>query len=109
MAVIAVFYTVANRNVKEFYLEELKVLDKKEYSYKDLLAFGMWLYDRLNIPASGSYYVFLYQRIVMVYGTRYAGFFMQVHWAEKFLYFSWGRLSLPSWGLFQIQVLRSWL
>ncbi len=92
MAVIAVFYTVANRNVKEFYLEELKVLDKKEYSYKDLLAFGMWLYDRLNIPASGSYYVFLYQRIVMVYGTRYAGFFMQVHWAEKFLYFFLGTI-----------------
>ncbi|MBP7177076.1 MAG: type II secretion system F family protein, partial [Thermoclostridium sp.] len=34
--------------------------------------------------------VFLYQRVVMVYGTRYAAYYLKVHWAEKVLYFCLG-------------------
>ena len=90
MAAIVLFYVIMNQNVKRKYSDELSALDRKEYTYKNMLAFGLWLYDELNIPASGSYHVFLYQRIVMVYGTRYAGFFLKIHWAEKFLYFFLG-------------------
>lgn len=87
MIFTAGFYIVLNQCVKHRYSEDLKILDKKDYPYKDLLAFGIWLYNRLNIPKSGSYHVFLYQRIVMVYGTRYANYYLRIHWGEKFLYF----------------------
>lgn len=90
MIVAVVLYIIMNKSVKHRYSEELSVLDKKDYRHKDLLPFGMWLYDEINIPASGTYYVFLYQRVVMVYGTRYASFFLKIHWAEKFLYFFLG-------------------
>lgn len=87
MSITVVSYVTMNQYVKQRYSEELNALDKNEYTCKNLLALGMWLFDELNLPASGSYHVFLYQRIVMVYGTRYASFFLKVHWAEKFLYF----------------------
>lgn len=90
MIVAVVLYIIMNKSVKHRYSEQLSVLDKKDYRHKDLLPFGMWLYDEINIPASGTYYVFLYQRVVMVYGTRYASFFLKIHWAEKFLYFFLG-------------------
>jgi len=90
MITTIILYVVKNESLKRRYSDELSPLDRKEYSYKNFLPLGMWLYDELNIPASGSYYVFLYQRIVMVYGTRYAGLFLKVHWAEKFLYFFLG-------------------
>lgn len=90
MISVVLLYFIVNQSVKNKYLEELSPLSKKEYSYKDLFPFGMWIYDKLNIPASGSYYLFLYQRIVMAYGTRYASYYLKIHWAEKFLYFFLG-------------------
>ncbi len=86
MSLIIFLYITLNHSVKPRYSNELNAIDIKEYSYKTMLPIGMWLYDELNIPSTGSYYVFLYQRIVMVYGTRYASFFLKIHWAEKFLY-----------------------
>lgn len=84
------FYLCTNSFAKRKYSEEIAVLDKKEYPLKDFLAFGMWLYDQAKTPKSGSYHVLLYQRIAMVYGTRNAGFYLKVHWAEKILYFFLG-------------------
>lgn len=86
MTVTIALYVIINQSVKPRYSDELSLLDRKEYACKNLMAFGMWLYDEMNLPASGSYHVFLYQRIVMVYGTRYAGYYLKIHWAEKFLY-----------------------
>ncbi|AGC68429.1 type II secretion system F domain protein [Thermoclostridium stercorarium subsp. stercorarium DSM 8532] len=80
------FYVIMNQFARQKFSDELKILDVKEYPYRDFLAFGMWLYNKLNIPKSGSYHVFLYQRIVMVYGTRYAGYYLRIYWGEKFMY-----------------------
>ncbi|NLK68267.1 MAG: type II secretion system F family protein [Clostridiaceae bacterium] len=90
MVVFILLYIILNQSVKFRYSNELELVDIKEYNNKIMLPVGMWLYDELNIPSTGSYYVFLYQRIVMVYGTRNASFFLKIHWAEKFLYFFLG-------------------
>lgn len=90
MVAIILFFLVLNGSVGNRYREELEPLDEKQYSYKRLLPFGLWAYDELRIPTGGSYSVFLYQRVVMVYGTRYASYYLKVHWAEKILYFFLG-------------------
>lgn len=90
MIIIIVLYIILNQSVKHSYSNELNALDRKEYSNKNLLPIGMWFYDNLNIPSLGTYYVFLYQRVVMVYGTRHASYFLKVHWAEKIYYFFLG-------------------
>lgn len=86
MAGIMLIYVTINKSVKQRYAEEIKPLDQKEYSFKHLLPLGLWLYDELKVPSSGAYHVFLFQRVVMVYGTRYAQYYLRIHWAEKFLY-----------------------
>lgn len=83
---ITFLYLILNSSVKQRYQKELEAADGKEFSCKGLLPFGLWLFDEINIPAGGSYSVFLYQRIVMVYGTRYSGYYLKMHWAEKFMY-----------------------
>lgn len=90
MTAIIAAYIVLNSAVKHRYSEFLEPLDAKQYSYKGLLPLGLWLFELMNIPARGTYYVFLYQRVVMVYGTRYAKYYLRIHWAEKFLYFFLG-------------------
>lgn len=90
MTVIVLIYLILNTSVGKRYQDELEPLDEKQYSFKRLLPFGLWAYDELRIPSSGSYSVFLYQRVVMVYGTRYASYYLKVHWAEKILYFFLG-------------------
>jgi tight adherence protein C len=87
--IIAVFilFLILNICVKHRYIEEAEFLDTKQYPYKNLLPFGMWLFDEIGIPSAGTYYVFLHQRVVMVYGSRYAQYYLKIHWAEKFLYF----------------------
>lgn len=83
---IITVYLIINFSVKNRYTEEIEPLDQKEYSFKNFLPFGLWLYDEFKIPSSGLYYVFLFQRVVMVYGTRYAKYYLRIHWAEKFFY-----------------------
>lgn len=90
MVFSAVFFFGMNRFVRQRYSEEITALDRKEYPLRDFLALGMWLYDILKVPKTGIYHVMLYQRIVMLYGTRYAGYYLQVHWGEKTLYFFTG-------------------
>ncbi len=90
MTVIVLIYLILNTSVGKRYRDELEPLDEKQYSYKGLLPFGLWAYDELRVPSGGSYSVFLYQRVVMVYGTRYASYYLKVHWAEKILYFFLG-------------------
>jgi tight adherence protein C len=87
---IILVYMIVNNSVKKRYSEEIEPLNQKDYSFKQLLPFGLWLYDELKIPSSGAYHVFLFQRVVMVYGTRYAQYYLRIHWAEKFLYFFLG-------------------
>lgn len=87
---IILMYLIINGSVRQRYLEELEPLDEKQYTFKGLLPFGLWFYDELKVPSGGSYSVFLYQRIVMVYGTRYARYYLKVHWAEKVMYFCLG-------------------
>ncbi len=88
-AVLAV-YLIINICVKQRYKEEVEFLDAKQYPYRNLLPFGMWLFDEIGVPSAGSYYVFLHQRVVMVYGSRYAQYYLKIHWAEKFFYFFLG-------------------
>lgn len=90
MTGIILVYLVLNGSVRQRYLEELEPLDEKQYAFKGLLPFGLWLYDELKVPSGGSYSVFLYQRVVMVYGTRYARYYLKVHWAEKVMHFCLG-------------------
>jgi len=90
IAAVLFIYLIINACVKQRYSEEVEFLDTKQYPYKNLLPLGMWLFDRIGIPSSGTYYVFLYQRVVMVYGSRYAQFYLKIHWAEKFFYFFLG-------------------
>ena len=90
MAGVILVYLIINGSVSQRYREELEPLDKKQYAWKGLLPFGLWFHDELKIPSSGSYSVFLYQRVVMVYGTRYARYYLKVHWAEKVMYFCLG-------------------
>lgn len=90
MTGIILVYLIINGSVGQRYREELEPLDEKQYSWKGLLPFGLWFYDELKITSVGSYSVFLYQRVVMVYGTRYARYYLKVHWAEKVMYFSLG-------------------
>ncbi len=90
MSGIIVVYLVMNGSVRQRYREELEPLDGKQYSWKGLLPFALWVYDEMHIPSGGSYFVFLYQRVVMVYGTRYARYYLKVHWAEKFMFFFLG-------------------
>lgn len=86
LAGFALFYLIVNMSVKKRYTEEVSSLDSKQYGFKSLLPFGFWLFDEINIPTGGSYHVFLYQRVAMVYGTRYAQYYLKAHWAEKFFY-----------------------
>jgi len=87
---VLIVYLIFNACVKQRYNEETEFLDTKQYPYKKLLPFGMWLFDEIGIPSAGTYYVFLHQRVVMVYGSRYAQYYLKIHWAEKFLYFFMG-------------------
>jgi len=98
LGIIAV-YLIINNSVKHRYTEEIEPLDQKEYSFKSLLPFGLWLYDEIKVPSSGSYHVFLFQRVVMVYGTRYAQYYLRIHWAEKFLYTFIGMVAATFIGL----------
>lgn len=90
MLAVSIAYFIINSGVKQRYCEEIKPLNSKGYSFKGFLPFGLWAYDELKIPSSGAYYVFLYQRIVMIYGTRYAPYYLRIHWSEKFMYFFLG-------------------
>ncbi len=83
---ILIIYLIINGGVKQRYSDEIEPLNQKEYSFKQLLPFGLWVYDEFKIPSSGAYHVFLYQRVGMVYGIRYAPYYLRIHWAEKFLY-----------------------
>lgn len=87
---VLIIYLIINVCVKQRYIEEVEFLDAKQYPYKNLLPLGMWLYDKVGIPSTGTYYIFLHQRVVMVYGSRYAQYYLKVHWAEKFFYFFLG-------------------
>jgi len=110
MAGIALFYIVLNGITGSRYRNELEPLDEKQYGYKKLLPFGLWLFDAANIPAEGAYSIFLYQRVVMVYGTRYARYYLKIHWAMKFMYLFLGMVlasfigaaSNSGWGYFPI-------
>ncbi len=90
MTAALLVFVILNGGVKQRYAAELAPLDTKQYSYKNFLAFGLWLFDEIHIAAGGTYHVFLYQRVVMVYGTRYSQYYLKVHWAEKFLYLFMG-------------------
>ena len=72
MAGIVLFYIIINSSVKQRYCEELEPLDDRQYACKGLLPFGLWVFDEIHIPSAGAYVIYLYQRVVMVYGTRYA-------------------------------------
>jgi tight adherence protein C len=85
MAGIVLFYIIINSSVKQRYCEELEPLDDRQYACKGLLPFGLWVFDEIHIPSAGAYVIYLYQRVVMVYGTRYARYYLKVHWAEKFM------------------------
>ncbi len=97
-AAILLFYLAVNGSVKKRYREEMKPLDAGEYSLKGLLPFGLWMFDEINFPTGGNYHVFLYQRVVMVYGSRYAQYYLKVHWAEKFFYLFAGLIIASFFG-----------
>jgi len=86
IAAVSAVYLIINALVKKRYKDEVEFLDTKQYPYKNLLPFGMWLFDETGIPSAGTYYVYLHQRVVMVYGSRYAQYYLKIHWAEKFFY-----------------------
>jgi tight adherence protein C len=92
LAILILVYFILNQSVKGRYIKELEPLDASQYKYKKLLPLGLWLFDELRLPSGRSYYVFLYQRVVMVYGTRYAKYYLKVHWGEKFLFFFTGMM-----------------
>lgn len=86
MLVIALIYLTINASVRKRYHKELEPLEEKQVAFKGLLPFGLWFYDEMKIPSTGPYSVFLVQRVVMVYGTRYVRYYLKVHWAEKVMY-----------------------
>lgn len=102
---VLIIYLIINVCVKQRYIEEVEFLDAKQYPYKNLLPLGMWLYDRVGIPSTGTYYIFLHQRVVMVYGSRYAQYYLKVHWAEKFFYLFLGIVITLFLERFRIPVL----
>ncbi len=87
---IILVYLIINGSVRQRYVEQMEPLDEKEFACKGLLPFGLWFHDEIKVPSSGSYFVFLYQRVVMVYGTRYASYYLKILWAEKIMYFCLG-------------------
>jgi len=72
------------------YRKFLEPVDRKQYCFKPFLAGGLWIAERLRINGSGRYFGWLHQKIVMLHGSRYAAFYMKIHWASKVLYLFMG-------------------
>lgn len=68
------------------YKEFLEPLDRKQYFFRPILAGGLWIAERLNFKVLGRYFGWLHQKIVMLNGSRYAAYYMKIHWASKILY-----------------------
>lgn len=88
--VSAAVYGTIQMKYKDKYAEVLAQLDKKQYFFKPFLAGGLYIADRLDIKGSGRYFNWLHQKIVMLYGNRYAAYYMKIHWASKILYLFMG-------------------
>lgn len=91
VAAAAVYGTVNARHRRE-YAEFLAPLDKKQYYFKQYLAGGLWIAERLNLKGSARYFDWLHQKIVMISGSRYATYYMKIHWALKILYLFLGMI-----------------
>jgi len=77
---------------KDIYAEYLEALDKKEYSFKDLIRLGLYLNEKINLrkilPQNIYKYLYRYEsmiksKIVEVYGSRYAGYYFMIHNGNK--------------------------
>lgn len=82
----AVLYMAIQLWQNRKYSEFLAPLDKKQYFFKPILAGGLCVVDRLNLNGSGRYFSWLHQKVIMLNGSRYAAFYMKIHWASKILY-----------------------
>lgn len=74
------------------YREFLEPLDKKQYPCKPFLAGALWMVDRLDLKGAGRYFGWLHQKVVMLNGSRYAAFYMKIHWASKVFYLFLGTI-----------------
>lgn len=68
------------------YKELLEPLDNKEFSVKPFLPGGLLVVDWLRLDRPGRYQVWIRQKIVMLHGSRYASYYIHIHWACKILY-----------------------
>jgi len=80
------FYAVIHLWQQSSYREYLEPLDQKQHFYKPFLAGALWLVDRVGLKGAGRYFEWLHQKVVMLHGSRYAAFYMQIHWAAKVFY-----------------------
>lgn len=81
-----IFYAAVHLWQQSNYREFLEPLDKKQHFYKPFLAGALWMVDKLGIKGTGRYFEWLHQKVVMLNGSRYAAFYMKIHWGAKFFY-----------------------
>lgn len=84
--IVAVLYMVIHLLQRDRYKAYLEPVDKKQYFCKPFLAGALWIVDSLGLNGSGRYFAWLHQKVVMLHGSRYAAFYMKIHWASKIFY-----------------------
>lgn len=88
--ITAVVYLAIHLTNSRKYREFIEPLDQSQHFYKSFLGGSLWIVDKLGLVGSGRYFSWLHQKIIMLYGSRYAVFYLKVHWASKVLYFFMG-------------------
>ncbi len=66
--------------------EYITPLNKKEYSLKKLLPIGLYILQKINYRYSTKYDQIIFRKVSLVYGSRYAQYYMQMHLANKIVY-----------------------
>jgi tight adherence protein C len=88
--IAAIIYMTIHFSRSGTYRDVLESLDHKEHFYKPYIGGALWLVDRLGLKGSRRYFAWLHQKVTMLHGSRYAAFYLKIHWASKILYFFLG-------------------
>lgn len=88
--ITAVIYILIHMTTAKKYKEFIEPLDQSQHFYKPFLGGSLWLVDKFGLVGSGRYFAWLHQKIIMLYGSRYAVFYLKIHWASKVIYFFMG-------------------
>ena len=81
------------------YKELFEPLDTKEFNLKKLLPFGMVACNLFKKEFETKYDINLYQKITLIYGTKYGQYYLRVYWSMKFLYSTLSLLVMSFIGL----------